>query len=224
MIRLRKSEALKREIRQDDPVDLAIPTWALVRQAMQGDKVDEALHFMEYGCAEDKAMHDSLISFIDDALTHLASFGEEEVYKVIRRRYYPTVEGWLSKTPGVEDSLQRAVEFQRSHYGNVRVIEEPERYVVRCEPCGSGGRLRATKSVGTTKKAYPWSWGKTGIPYYCTHCPVLWEIIPIELRGYPIRISLLGDKPGDPCVHLYYKKPELIPEEYFTRVGKTKAK
>jgi len=48
------------------------------------------------------------------------------------------------------------------------------------------------------------------------------DIIPIELRGYPIRITIPGDKPEDPCIHLFYKKPELIPEDYFTRVGKTK--
>jgi hypothetical protein len=44
----------------------------------------------------------------------------------------------------------------------------------------------------------------------------------IELRGYPVRITLVGDKPEDPCVHLFYKKPELIPEEYFTRIGMKK--
>jgi len=33
---------------------------------------------------------------------------------------------------------------------------------------------------------------------------------------------MIGERPEDPCVHLFYKKPELIPEEYFKRVGKTK--
>lgn len=94
--------------------------------------------------------------------------------------------------------------------------------MMRCDPCGSGGRLRRTKNIGITKKAYPWSWGKSGIPYYCTHCCLAWEIIPTELWGYPIRINLVTDRPEDPCVHLFYKKPELIPEEYFDRLGMTK--
>jgi len=32
----------------------------------------------------------------------------------------------------------------------------------------------------------------------------------------------MGEKPEDPCIHYYYKKPELIPKEYFTRIGVTK--
>ena len=39
MIRLEKSEVWQKEIRQDDPVDLAIPTWKLVREAMQAGKI-----------------------------------------------------------------------------------------------------------------------------------------------------------------------------------------
>jgi hypothetical protein len=50
----------------------------------------------------------------------------------------------------------------------------------------------------------------------------MWEILPIEMRGYPIRINLIGDKPEDPCVHFYYKKPELMPDEYFAVTGQLK--
>ena len=223
MIRLEKSEALQRKIRQDDMAELAIPTWTLARQAMQAGSIDEALDFIEYGCAETQAMHDASVSIIDDAVTYLATrFGEEEIPKLFRQSFYPRVKDWMSATPGVEESLQRCAEFQRSHFSDFTIVEEPDRYVVKCDPCGSGGRLRRTKSVGTTKKAYPWSWSKSGIPYYCTHCCVAWEIIPTELWGYPIRINLVTDRPEDPCVHLFYKKPELIPEEYFTRIGMTK--
>jgi len=177
---------------------------------------------MEYGRAENKAMHDASVSIIDDALTYLARFGEEEVPKFWRQSFYSRVKDWPSVTPGVEETFQRFTEFYRSHFSDFTIVEEPDRYVVRCDPCGSGGKLRRTKSVGTTKKAYPWSWGKSGIPYYCTHCCVAWEIIPTELWGYPIRINLVTDRPEDPCIHLFYKRPELIPEEYFTRIGMTK--
>lgn len=221
MIRLEKSEALQRKIRQDDVAELAIPTWTLARQAMLAGRVDEALDLMEYGRAEAKGMHDASVTIIDDALTYLARFGEEEVYKFWRQSFRPWVNKWLS-AQGVEETLQRFTENQRGHDGNIAVVEEPDRYVVRCDPCGSGGQLRRTKSVSTTKRAYPWSWGKSGIPYYCTHCCVAWEIMATELRGYPIRINLVTDKPEDPCIHLFYKKPELIPEEYFARIGMTK--
>jgi hypothetical protein len=76
--------------------------------------------------------------------------------------------------------------------------------------------------VGTTKKPYPWSWNKSGIPYYCCHCCVYFEIIPIELVGYPIRVHEISDDPYAPCIHYYYKKPELIPEKYYKRIGMLK--
>ncbi len=221
MIRLEKSEALRRKIRKDDVAELAIPTWTLVREAMQARRIDEALDFLEYGCAENKAMHDSIVAFVDDTLTYLARFGEEEILNSLRQRYHNRVGNWLSVMPGVVETLQIFTEYFRGHFSKLTVVEEPDRYVVSLDPCGSGGRLRRTRSVATTKKAYPWSWGKSGISYYCTHCCVH-EIISTELRGYPLRITLIAERPEDSCVHLYYKKPELIPEEYFTRIGMTK--
>lgn len=223
MIRLEVSPSLGRKIRRDMPAALAMPTWGLVAKAVQTGKVDEALEFMKYGCAESQAMHDALVSIIDDAITHLARFGEAEIPQLFRRSFYPLVKDWPAVTPSVEETLQRCAEFQRSHFSEFTVLEEPDRYVMRCDPCGSGGRLRRSKKgVGITQKPYPWSWGKRGIPYYCTHCCVAWEMIPIELWGYPLRITEVSDKPEDPCIQYFYKKPELIPERYFARIGKAK--
>ena len=219
MIKLKKSKVLGRMIRQDSTEELAKPTWTLVREAIQAGKVDEALIFLDYGYGEAKTVHDSICSFVDDVLTRLAGFGEEEIYKALRKRYEPVIRRWLSDTPGVEESLQRGIEYQRGHGGNCTITEESDRYVVRFDPCGSGGQLKRNKDVGVVKKAYPWTWGKSCVPYYCTHCCVMWEILPTELRGYPIRIHLISDKPADPCIILYYKRPELIPKEYFTRIG-----
>lgn len=219
MIKLKKSEALGRMFRQEELEELVIPTWTLVGEAIRTGKVDEVLPFLNYGISETKSSHDSLCSFVDDALTHLASLNEEEVYNVLRKRYEPLVHRWLSETPGVKESVQRILEYQRGHGGRCTIAEEPDKYVIKCDPCGSGGQLKRTKNVGTTKKAYRWTWSKSGVPYYCAHCCVFLEIIPTELRGYPIGINLIGERPEDPCVRLYYKKPELIPEEYFKRIG-----
>ncbi|MBI2830809.1 MAG: hypothetical protein HYX79_00935 [Chloroflexi bacterium] len=223
MPRLIYSEALQRKIRVDEVPELEIPSFTLANEAMRAGRLDEASEFIEYGCGEDTRTHDSLVMVVDAFCRSLAEFGEEEVEKAFRQRYSRLAANFLSGNPSVELLLRRGAEFQRAHHGSFKITEESDRYVVTCDPCGSGGRLRRTvKNVGVTKKAYPWSWGKTGVPYYCSHCSIMMEIAPIEIRGYPIRITLLGDRPEDPCVHYYYKRPELIPEEYFTRVGKTK--
>lgn len=221
MIRLIKSEALQRNIRQDDLSELGIPTWNLVREAVQKGKTEEAFQFLEYGCMEAKTMHDSIVNFVDDAITYIARFGEGEIFQFLRDKYFSRIENWLRVTPGVGETMQRFAEYQRSHFAEVTLKEEKDRYIMS-GLCGSGGRLRKSKKVAITKKAYPWSWSKENIPYYCLHCCVAWEILPNEIRGYPLRIHLLPDQADDPCVHFFYKEPKLIPEEYFTRVGMSK--
>jgi hypothetical protein len=223
MIRLERSEALQRKMRKDDPPDLAISNWDVISQAIQAGKTGEALEFLDHERIASQANNDSFTAFVESLLTYIANnFGEEEVYKSLKPRYSARLAEFLSTTHGVLEELQRCTESQRRHHASFSVKEEPDRYVVSYDPCGSGGRLRRTRSVGLNKKPYPWSWDKVGVPYYCTHCCVNWEMTGIELRGYPVRITLVGDKPEDPCVHLFYKKPELIPEEYFTRIGMKK--
>jgi hypothetical protein len=112
--------------------------------------------------------------------------------------------------------------------GDITVAEEEDKYVIYLDPCGSGGRMRREGrdkppyNYGKTKKAYPWSWGKAGVPYYCVHCCIWSEIIPTEQQGYPHRVTAYSDDPNEPCAFYIYKRPELIPEEYFARIGKKK--
>lgn len=200
---------------------LLASTWDGVREAIRGRRVEDVFAGLESGCAKAKTMHDRATSFVDDALTHLAKVaGEEEVNKVLRARYEPTIRGWISTTPSVKESIERAVEFQRGHFGKTSMREESDRFVVTCDPCGSGGQLRRTKAGARTEKAHDWTWNKPDVPIYCTHCAIMWEILPMEIRGVPIRINLPPEKDSDPCVHLYYKSAEAIPEEYFKRVSR----
>jgi hypothetical protein len=188
-------------------------------------KVEESLELIDYELGVDESLIESLTLFRDMLLTRVAEFDEEEVEKLHRKRFYPWVKKWLKTTPGVEESLQRFAEQFRAHGSffkqNVFISEQPDRYVMTLAPCGTGGKLRRNRTVGATKEAYPWSWGKSGVCYYCTHCCVFQEILPIEMRGYPICVTQYADKAEEPCVHYYYKQPELIPDEYFTRIGKT---
>jgi len=225
MIRLGKSETLQRKIRQDDIAELAIPTWDLIRKAIKAGKINKALAFIDYASFEAKQMHDILADFPDVALTYIAErCGEDEIIKVLHKRYFNRAKKFILTIKEPREALERLVEQQRAHFSNFSVHEEVDRYVVRTDPCGSGGRLRRIKNVGVTKKAYPWSWNKKSIPYYCCHCCVYFEILPIELRGYPIRVHEISERPEDPCIHYYYKSPELIPEKYYDRINIIKTK
>ncbi|GAF96646.1 unnamed protein product, partial [marine sediment metagenome] len=135
MIRLEKSETLQRKIRQDDVEELAIPTWTLVRKALKAGKVDEALEFIDYACFEVKQIHDILAAFPDIALTHIADCcGEEEIIKVLRKRYYDRAKNIISTIKSPREALQRLIEQQRAHFSEFTVVEESDRYVVRTDP------------------------------------------------------------------------------------------
>jgi hypothetical protein len=225
LFRLSKSKYLQRRIRRyDDPPDVAMPSWTLLREAILAGRTDDALEFLEDSIIGAKSRNDRGVVMGARLLTYIAdTFGEEHIAECWRRQSEVFVRNWLAKGYSIEEQVQMDAEQQRQLSGVFTVANERDRYVITCDPCGSGGRTRRDKIGGVTKKAYPWSWGKSGVPYYCVHCALDWEIVPIEAGRYPLRINLIGDRPEDPCVHLFYKKPELIPEEYFTRIGKIKA-
>jgi len=207
-------------------------TWDLVREAIQNGRTDEALELIEHGLNVFTMQQNSLVSFVGLAINYLARFGEEEIEKLLRERYGSQIQDRISSTPGAKEFAQKWAELMEDSHSKITITEEADKYVVKLDPCRTMGRLRRcmsagsfkmdSASIGRTKKAYPWSWGKAGIPYYCTHCCIASEIVPIELRGYPIAVVQYADNPEDPCVRFFYKKPELIPEEFFNRVGKTK--
>jgi len=218
-VKLAKSPVYGRIIRQGSASDLARPTWELVDEAIEEGKLTSAVELIEYGCYESRSMHDSLVSMFNDALTYIAQSGEEELNKFIRAMYEGPVRKMLRRIPGTEEFLQLFLELQRSHFSRIGIREEPDRVVATFDPCGSGGKLLRTKHVSKTKSAYPFSWNETGVPYYCLHCCIAWEIIPTEIQGHPIRVHLFPHNPEDSCVHYYYRKPHLIPEEFFRRIG-----
>lgn len=208
-------------------------TWDLLREAIKEGRKEEALKLLDKGTERAVTQADSLVSFVGMLATRLAALnGEDELGKIYRERYTVKVKDWLKVAPGAKESAERITEYMSSPGSRISITEEPGRWVVSLDPCRTGGRLIRSMatgtakfdaaSVGTTKKAHDWHWGKTGICYYCAHSALFFEVIPIELRGYPIAIIEYPPQPTDPCQFFFYKKPELIPEQYFTRLGKKK--
>ena len=238
---LQYSDVHHRKIRK---TELGKSTWIKLQEAVKSGDNDEALELAKYLIPEGKAMHDLFCDWMYADVDYMArKYGEEEVPKILRYAYSvigkAAHKNTAKSTP--KDLVYKFAEFCRAHrsgpgeVGNVEITEEEDRYVLTIDPCGSGGRLRREGEIdgtpprteppynlGSTSKGYPWSWGKAGVTYYCIHCCVWGELIPIEALGYPVRVTEYNDDPKGPCKCYFYKKPELIPEEYFTRVGKVK--
>jgi hypothetical protein len=120
-------------------------------------------------------------------------------------------------------------EHLRSHFsgnereGAARIVEDDDKVRLVLEPCGSGGALRrraGRQGIAVLPHASPATWGRAGeVPAYCAHCAFN-ELESIARFGYPLLVTEFDPDPAQPCGWTIYKRPEAIPERYFTRLGR----
>lgn len=158
-----------------------------------------------------KTMGDETVKFVQDILTEVAQAEGDDgpanamrgPYEVIWRERYAT---WESLTG--EERLQLSCEGMRAHFGGptrqgeFRVIDEGHRYRMTFAGCGTGGVLRRgdvetgegpypTEGLVPTPK--PYSWGQTGMPWYCVHCSLYLEHWPAQEVGVNRRPVIFVD-------------------------------
>jgi hypothetical protein len=242
---IRFSKRLRRKIRADRPSQLGIPTWDLAKRAVREGNPREAIALIDYLNVEGKRLHDLYGDWVFALLNYISQRSEEEVYQALR--YSIEMNSAMGNPFGkpvdpipLQEFVQVIAEAMRSHRsgpkerGSFKIKEDKRKYVMTLSPCGSGGRMGRTGEVdnlpprtgppfffGKTQKPYFWSWGKAGVPYYCAHCCVL-EILDTERFGFPRRVIHSPEKPGNPCVWIFYKNPQDIPDSCFERIGQKK--
>lgn len=152
------------------------------------------------------ASNDLCVRWIQDLFTSLADHeGEEAVERVMQvsyeRIWKNRYDAWFRLDP--HERLALSSEGMRAHYGgpgrrgDFEVTETDDAYVMAFDPCGTGGVLRRENDLrdgayfdddrGVNVTEQPWSWGLTGVPWYCAHCPMLMEMFPLRDRGTVIR-------------------------------------
>jgi hypothetical protein len=236
MAKLEYSAVLGRMIRKEGVEELGIGTVRVINDLIDQGKAEEAKAMVDYFRTEMLVVHDIYAQYVQDILAFIATtFGEDQVEAAFRAAlgtwFGERYEAYNKMT--LEERVQLTAEGMRCHLdgperkGDFTLIEEKERYVYKWDPCGSGGAIRRRAAaqgteVASAQEAHNWTWGKKGVCLYCTHCSMVNEILPIENFGYPNRITEYPENPGDPCTWYIYKNPDDIPEEYYTRIGKTK--
>lgn len=186
-----------------------------------------------------------------------ARFGDDAIPRMYERVLLPLF-AWryekfdIDKYPwdeGLETLLYVACEAMRGHLsgperrGDFELEEFDDRFVLRFDACGSGGRtVRGDWIEGTPprmKAPYEWrvaeeerDWNHftKGVCLYCAHCIILMEHMPIDRFGYPVRViepPVYPDTDRDPtkrqkCQWTMYKDPTQVPEEVYTRSGRVK--
>ena len=124
--------------------------------------------------------------------------------------------------------------------GDIGFEEFDDRFVVSFDPCGSGGRtVQGDEIEGTgprmeapygwkvSEQPHDWNHFTPGVCLYCAHCIVLTEQMPMDHFGYPVRVIdppvyTAGQTERQQCRWTMYKDPTAVPEELYTRAGRTK--
>jgi hypothetical protein len=191
---------------------------------------------------------DWVYGLVDLCARHLGEDRVVDLWDELMAPVYPSRQRYdVDRTPWSESfevlMLDTAETF-RGHLsgpermGDLEVSEEPDRWVFRFDPCGTGGRTYREDSEGgpprmeppynyaVTTRPHDWSWGKRGVCLYCVHCCQLQERIPIRQLGYPVRVvdppTWPEARAGGKCTWSVYKNPALVPEEAYRRVGAEK--
>jgi hypothetical protein len=208
----------------------------------QGDR-EAAINWLDRMRLEFKNPHEILVAWVQDLLSHCAAtWGEAAVLETILHTHqsiwgdrYAT---WDQMTPWEKVAL--TVEGMRGgHFsgarrrGDVQVTEEEDRYVISFDPCGSGGVLRRgdpetgrapypITEHGTNKEAHLWTWQKTGVHWYCSHCAIAMEWLPGRKRGHPLRPLDHTLDHNAPCVWYVYKDEKATRAYHYPRTGLVK--
>ena len=173
----------------------------------------------------------------------MREWGEEILDEVLRVTEEPWVTSRYASLEAMsqEDALQLTVEGMRGHFtgpgraGQIFIDDEPDRWVMSFDACGSGGRMRRGDAlVGSGSRleapyhflnvegAYDWTWNRKGVCAYCAHCAVVNQVLPIEWLGYPMRMTEYPENPNDPCRWIIYKDKQAFADEAYTAVGKSR--
>ena len=201
---------------------------------------NQAIDLLDRMRLQFKFPHDVLVAWIQDLLTYVAeTWGEEAVLDSILETHQSIwgdrYQRWDEMTP--HEKLALTVEGMRGGHlsgerrrGDVILIDQGDRYKMVMDPCGSGGVLRRgdpetgrgphpVGEHGTNRIPHLWTWQKTGIHWYCSHCCIAMEWLPGRKRGRPLRPLDHVLDPQAPCTWYVYKDEAATRAYHYPRSG-----
>lgn len=160
--------------------------------------------------------------FCDFIKDEMGEPGVEKAWRYLGERLWRPVFEHTVKTGGVAAMAEVYAMFLRSHQYKFRVEEDDEKITFHLDYCPSGQRLmmegklkgdpRHPMQHGVTEKPHGWSFNKAGVPYYCGHTALWFDVMPREW-GLPVMSGQYGDfdaqgnVSGLPCMTFFWKKP-----------------
>jgi hypothetical protein len=210
------------------------------RAAIEQGDAGRAKDFLDRMRLEFKDPHDVLVAWVQDLLTTIARrWGEEAVLDSILQTHQQIwgdrYERWDEMTP--HEKLALTVEGMRGGHlsgdrrrGDVELRDDGDRLTMVMGLCGSGGVLRTGDPEtgrgphpfgehGVNRQPHDWTWQKTGIPWYCTHCCIAMEWLPGRRRGRPLRPLDHVLDPRAPSTWYVYKDEAATRAYHYPRTG-----
>ncbi len=221
---------------------------AACRESLKADytsnpaKIDEAIDLLDRMRLEFKNTHEVLVAWVQNLLTFIAEqWGEATVLDSILETHQSIwgdrYEHWHKMTP--HEKLALTVEGMRGgHFsgdrrrGDMILLDQDDRYTMVMELCGSGGVLRRgdpetgrpphpVGEKGVNQEPHLWTWQKTGVHWYCTHCCIAKEWLPGHKTGRLLRPLDHVLDPGAPCTWYIYKDEAATRAYHYPRSGVT---
>jgi hypothetical protein len=211
--------------------EMSRPTMERAIEAIDAGDLEKAKGLCRTMAKEGAPLHNLYLDWAASLLIFIKeNFGKDQLQSALE---YCASVWWKpvcdrAETAALENVIRGSARMMHAHFGSFSIEEDDEKFVIKNDPCGSGGRLLREGAYGPPKnfarieEAGPMTFNRENFPVYCTHCAVIHQMMPIEWIGYPHPIMVPPEKPGDPCLHIIYKDPKKVPEEYYKAVGKGK--
>ena len=224
--------ASKRIFTDKELEEMGTRTLDLVLEAMDAGNKEKAKHLAERMYKEFNFLHDGYMFWVTGLLSHIyKNYGIDAVEKAEREAH--TIEGKTVFKPPEKTDIRSLVEHLasglRGHLQPIKIWEDDEKISLTMQPCGSGERIiqkggyKPEVGLAKVKEPHNITWGMKDFPIYCVHCPVM-EMLSIESSGNFGAVHIVSEPINHgSCQFVFYKDPAKIPEEFYTRIGKSKA-
>ena len=221
---------MNRVFTQEELEEMGKRTVDLLTEAIEAGDKERAKKLASQMYREFSFMHDLYVDWTAGFMDYIyTNYGEDALYQALRKVIGASIGPMVDvRKVDFRRRVQGLASVLRGHLEAMKVEEDDEKVCITMEPCGSGQRLvqrgayGPPRNLSRIRKPHPMTWGMSDLPVYCTHSPVL-EILAIEQLGYPANITFPSQKIAEgPCRYCTYKNLEDIPEEVYTRVGKSK--
>lgn len=210
--------------------EMGVETVDLIQQAIDAGDLEKAKKLTRRMHREFFAMHEGFRNWIACLLSFIGRrLGDEALYEAL----YDAMSHFADyakayRKENVLRQVQMLAAGLRGHLNPLVIEEDDEKVTIMMTPCGSGGRAILNgyydppKNYLKVKKPQVMTFGRSNFPVYCCH-GAFQDIVPIEMDGYPIWVTLPSEKLGEePCRFIIYKDLDNIPAEYYERFGKKK--